>query len=261
MHASRRLLLLGTFPVVVFAIVMISITLSGNSVSTVSADGSVDWTGQGTTNGELDTVQCSGDTASPGSILWVFTATGAESATITINGQTFDMQQRGDGTFHYVSGWYDLDTVTASASYVGETNNPQLVISHGCPPEETPTETPTERPTETPTEKPTKTATPTEVPPTETPKPTKTPKPTETKVVIAASPTPTSTSVPQVAVPTKTATPVPTETTTITKLPSTGSGGLLDSESGRSIPTVPVILAGIAVIAGIAAAGRNYLRR
>jgi hypothetical protein len=100
-----------------------------------SADDTVTYTGQGSTNGVPTTTQCTGDTATPGSILWIFTASGADSATITINGVTFNMTQSGNGTFKYVSGWYNLSTVTASAHYVGDVNgNTQLTVSHGCPP-------------------------------------------------------------------------------------------------------------------------------
>lgn len=100
--------------------------------------GPINWTGQGTSvvNGQrvLNTVRC--DANFTPYILWVFTATGADSATITINGSTFNMVKQGNGAFHYTSGWYNLNTVTASASWVGTSSsaNPQLVISHGCPP-------------------------------------------------------------------------------------------------------------------------------
>jgi hypothetical protein len=99
----------------------------------------VPWTGQGTTkDGYLETIQCTGDTAAAGTLLWIFTATGADSATITINGQTYDMyQQNGqNGSFRYVQTGFngDLNSLTASATYAGTaTGNPQLTISHGCP--------------------------------------------------------------------------------------------------------------------------------
>jgi hypothetical protein len=117
------------------------LVVAAGTASTARADGTVPYTGQGTTvtGGVrvLNTVQCTGDTAQPGSLLWVFTAAGAASATITIQGQTFQMTQSGGGgTYKYVSGWYDLNSLigTVSASYVGDAANPQLTISHGCPP-------------------------------------------------------------------------------------------------------------------------------
>lgn len=98
------------------------------------------WTGQGVTNGQFDTVQCSGDTPNPGDVLWVFTAAGADSATITINGgSAADMTQEGNGAFHFVETGFngDFAHLSALATFMGDTNsgNPQLVISHGCPAE------------------------------------------------------------------------------------------------------------------------------
>jgi hypothetical protein len=118
---------------------VIALVVAAFTFSSALADGTVDFIGQGTTltNGVrvLNTIQCSGDTAQPGSILWVFTVAGADSATITINGTTYAMTQSGQGTFKYVSGWYNLTTVVASGTYIGTVSgNPQLVISHGCPP-------------------------------------------------------------------------------------------------------------------------------
>jgi hypothetical protein len=71
-------------------------------------------------------------------LLWVFTATGASSATITGPWGTADMTKFGNGTFKYISGWYAPATLpgNVSATYAddGKTKNPQLVISHGCRP-------------------------------------------------------------------------------------------------------------------------------
>ena len=70
-------------------------------------------------------------------LLWVFTATGATSATITGPwGANAPMTQSANGTFKYVSGFYDLASLigNVSATYVGTARNPQLVISHGCRP-------------------------------------------------------------------------------------------------------------------------------
>jgi len=105
--------------------------------SLASANGTVNWDNQqGLTNGTPTTL-CEGDTAAPGTVLWVFTASGATSATITINGTTTAMTQSGQGTFKYVSGWLDFSTAIVSATYVGTLNGnstPQLTVSHGCPP-------------------------------------------------------------------------------------------------------------------------------
>ena len=46
------------------------------------------------------------------------------------------MTKFGNGTFKYVSGWYDPSTLpgAVSATYDGNARNVQLVISHGCRP-------------------------------------------------------------------------------------------------------------------------------
>ncbi|MBI2285388.1 hypothetical protein HYU82_01005 [Candidatus Saccharibacteria bacterium] len=127
----KKLILAGAF---VFALSLAS--LASLSV-TVLADGSVAWTGQGVSNGAFETEQCEGDTPNPGDVLWILTATGADSATITINGQTSDMTQKGNGAFHFAQSGFngDFSSLNASADWEGDANsgNPQLVISHGCP--------------------------------------------------------------------------------------------------------------------------------
>lgn len=69
-------------------------------------------------------------------LLWVFTATKATSATITGPWGTADMTASGNGTYKYISDWYDPDTLpgNVSATYAGKITNAQLVISHGCRP-------------------------------------------------------------------------------------------------------------------------------
>ena len=70
-------------------------------------------------------------------LLWVLTATGASAADITGPWGTAAMTKFGNGTFKYISGWYDPSTLTpgaVSATYNGKAKNVQLVISHGCRP-------------------------------------------------------------------------------------------------------------------------------
>jgi hypothetical protein len=70
-------------------------------------------------------------------LLWVFTATGAKSATITGPWGTADMTASGGGTFKYISAWYDPDGLPGNVSATitsGSAKNAQLVISHGCRP-------------------------------------------------------------------------------------------------------------------------------
>jgi hypothetical protein len=70
-------------------------------------------------------------------LLWVLTATGATAADIAFfNGTPIQMVKTGNGTFKYVSPWYDPSTLPYNvvATYSGKVKNAQLVISHGCRP-------------------------------------------------------------------------------------------------------------------------------
>ena len=71
-------------------------------------------------------------------LLWVLTATKSKNADITGPwGTTVEMEKMANGTFKYVSAWYDPDDLVAFpvvATYDGKDKNPQLVISHGCRP-------------------------------------------------------------------------------------------------------------------------------
>jgi hypothetical protein len=69
-------------------------------------------------------------------LLWVLTATGANNADITGPWGTVAMTKTGNGTFKYISGWYDPSTLpgNVSATYDGRARNAQLVVSHGCRP-------------------------------------------------------------------------------------------------------------------------------
>ncbi len=70
-------------------------------------------------------------------LLWVLTATDATSATITGPwGANAPMTKSGNGTFKYISGWYEPSTLVSfpvTATYNGK-SNAQLTISHGCRP-------------------------------------------------------------------------------------------------------------------------------
>ena len=69
-------------------------------------------------------------------LLWVLTATGATQADITGPWGTVPMTKTANGSFKYVSGWYNPDTLPGhvSATYNGSGKKAQLVISHGCRP-------------------------------------------------------------------------------------------------------------------------------
>jgi hypothetical protein len=103
---------------------------------------SADFSGQGlTADGSggfnLNTELCgvaNGAQVEGSYLLWVLTATGSDNAEITGPWGTAAMTKFGNGTFKYVSGWYDLSTLAGavSATYDGDAKNVQLVISHGC---------------------------------------------------------------------------------------------------------------------------------
>jgi hypothetical protein len=123
--------------VATFALFGSMLTMPGSAL----ADGSVNWTGQGTTGGVLNTEICTNldGTATGPYLLWVFTGgKNVTSATISINGgaEGGAMTQKGLGAFQFYSDYHDPSTVSASVTYVGTSTNPQLVISHGCPPQE-----------------------------------------------------------------------------------------------------------------------------
>jgi len=69
-------------------------------------------------------------------LLWVLTATKAKNADITGPWGTATMTKSANGTFKYVSGWFDPSGLpgNVTATYDGALKNAQLVISHGCRP-------------------------------------------------------------------------------------------------------------------------------
>lgn len=120
-----------------FALLLISVA-GGRAF----ANGSVNWTGQGTSvvDGKrvLDTVQC--DENNTPYLLWVFTLGGntqsVTSATLHVNGDTVGPNAPEAGNqIKFTSAFYDLNTLSASVDYVGSLGNgaSNLTISHGCP--------------------------------------------------------------------------------------------------------------------------------
>ena len=109
-------------------------------VGTALADGTIPWTGQGTTNGDLNSTEC--DSENTPYLLWVFTLGGGDntvtSATLTVNGDVYGPNTPSGGNIKFFTNFYDLGTMTASVFYVGDlgSGSANLVISHGCPGEE-----------------------------------------------------------------------------------------------------------------------------
>lgn len=172
---NKVLTKLGLISLAVIALLLfVSKSLPLNSLRYTSfparafADGNVQWTGQGTSNGSLDDVDCSQGSY----LLWVFTVGGGTntvtSATLMLGGSgsgSYSMTQNGN-EWKATTGYFDLSTLTASVSYVGSlgNGNSNLVISHGCPNGTTPTPTPSGSSTPTPTPTPTPASTPTPTP-------------------------------------------------------------------------------------------------
>ena len=117
---------------------------AGFSANAFAYANSVTYSGQGLTadgfggydlNTEICGVANGADAPGP-YLLWVLTASSASNADITGPWGTASMTKTGNGTFKYVSGWYDPTTLpgAVTATYDGRGRNAQLTISHGCRP-------------------------------------------------------------------------------------------------------------------------------
>jgi hypothetical protein len=207
-NESRRLTVAGLIAVTAATLLMMAWAIFP---TVASANGTVTWTGNGTSDGEVDSEQC--DTSNTSYLLWIFpiggqnTITsvtlnlgGSGSGSFTVNSTdtnvSNDTSGFSGGSVHIRTPFFDLGSLTASISYVGElgTGEHKLVISHGCPGETTTTTT-----TDTTTTVPTTTTT---VPTTTTTVPT-----TTTTVPTTVSPT--------TVTPSETTTPTETTTTTV----------------------------------------------
>ena len=146
----RTLAFIGVFALMIS---MLAMPATADDLELSSTETTVTYTGQGFTNGELDSPKCGGDAdlgqdkgwviADDGGYLkWVLTAAGADSATITGPWGTFDMiQVPGEqGVFHKATDYYPVGALIdfpVTATYVGNvTGNVQLVVSNGCPGDE-----------------------------------------------------------------------------------------------------------------------------
>jgi hypothetical protein len=70
-------------------------------------------------------------------LFWTLSAPGARNAEISGPWGSAVMNRGGDGTFTYISGWYDPEDLTAKpvkAAYDGRPQVATLVVSHGCNP-------------------------------------------------------------------------------------------------------------------------------
>jgi hypothetical protein len=134
---------------VIAAMGLLLVGISGTANAGVTKTPTVTYTGQGLIadgfggydlnteicDGNLNGVLENGADAEGPYLLFVLTATGATSATITIGGVTYPMVKTSNGTFKYVSAYMDTSNLPViTATYVGKVTNAQLTISHGCRP-------------------------------------------------------------------------------------------------------------------------------
>jgi hypothetical protein len=132
-------LVIGLMPTLAFA----ADYQSGDKVTTPNEENTLNWTGQGATGGELDTVEC--DQSNTGYLLWVFTYDGGDQAYngttpyLVLNdgmGPYYPTKAEGN-EFHFETPYYTPDSSLEAVVhfYTVETGNGayNLVISHGCP--------------------------------------------------------------------------------------------------------------------------------
>jgi hypothetical protein len=154
-NQSKRLTAAGLIAVTAATLLMMAW-----AIFPTAAFATVPWTGNGVTNGHLNRELC--DAQNTPYLFWVFTGSpgqGLTDVTLTVNGQTFDMDQAGGGqsAWQVQTPFFPLNAITASVDGVDGT----LTISHGCPGETTTTTTTTTTPTTTTTTPTTTTTTPT----------------------------------------------------------------------------------------------------
>lgn len=114
------------------------IGLLGQSASMVLATGANTqyWTGNGTSNGEINNIVC--DENNTPSQLWIWTGTGT-NVQISVDGEVVDGDPQGNGSYHFVTSWHDIGDLTTGAggnvfvTYDGAVDgNAVLTLSHGC---------------------------------------------------------------------------------------------------------------------------------
>ena len=104
----------------------------------LAATDNVDWTGNGLTDGHLTDSQC--DLNNTPFLYWVLSPAGTiTAAELWINGVDVgamtQSQEQGNPAWKLVTGFYDLDTLEASAAvtFTGSlSEGTKLKISHGC---------------------------------------------------------------------------------------------------------------------------------
>ena len=106
--------------------------------------GTVTWTGQGVTDGELNNVDC--EASETGFGLFIYTGDSDTAPVLTIDGVPYTGVQQGQGSWHFEVPLPDpLDPAehTITVTFTGDHDPGVLTLSHGCPGETTTTTTTT----------------------------------------------------------------------------------------------------------------------
>jgi hypothetical protein len=116
----------------------------------LAADNTQYWQGNGTTDGEIDKVEC--DESNTAGQLWIWTGDGS-NVWINVDGELVQGVQMGQGSFHFATGWHDIGDLTPGdggnvfVTYDGAVDeNAVLTLSHGCPGETEESQPPSEEP-------------------------------------------------------------------------------------------------------------------
>lgn len=112
----------------VLASVALLLTFAGTAVA--GAGGQTTWDH----NGYPIADGCSKGDVAPGEVLWIFTGESTTGVVLHLNGQTYDGTQKGGGSWHIVSAWFDAAPTGAYVTWTGDYAPEQgvLTISHGC---------------------------------------------------------------------------------------------------------------------------------
>jgi hypothetical protein len=111
------------------------LTFAGTALAT-DLGGQTNWEGNGypIANG------CNSDDTAPGQVLWIFTGASDSDVVLHLGADTYTGVQKGNGSWHIISPWFDSAPSGAYVTWTGDYSNSNavLTISHGCPPAASP---------------------------------------------------------------------------------------------------------------------------
>jgi hypothetical protein len=110
-----------------FGALVAAAALTLTFAGTAFADSSLQWTGQGATDGQVDTEKC--DDVDAGELLWIFTDGDATNVYVTVDGQQIGTAVDKGGSWHITTPWLDPldpDAYDVVVHYTGgDAKNPQ----------------------------------------------------------------------------------------------------------------------------------------